>query len=98
MVVPMSCTSQSVFCCILCNFAFAGKSVTPPYGPWEHVPPHVWIDQSNSAATQDEAADEAEVCVLCYRKRSTDTVCDGCKEHYCTECIDTHTCGSNGVC
>ena len=27
---PMSCTSQSVFCCILRNFAFASKSVTPP--------------------------------------------------------------------
>ena len=30
MAAPMSCTSQSVFCCILCNFAFVGKSVTPP--------------------------------------------------------------------
>ena len=30
MAVPMSCTSQSVFCCILRNFAFGGKSVTPP--------------------------------------------------------------------
>ena len=45
----------------------------PPYGPWEHVPPHVWTDQSNSAATQDEAEDEAEVCVLCYQRRSIDT-------------------------
>ena len=30
MAAPMSCTSQSVFCCILRNFAFTGKSVTPP--------------------------------------------------------------------
>ena len=30
MAAPMSCTHQSVFCCILRNFAFAGKSVTPP--------------------------------------------------------------------
>ena len=30
MVAPMSCTSQSVFCCILRNFAFAGRCVTPP--------------------------------------------------------------------
>ena len=29
-VAPMSCTSQSVFCCIIRNFAFAGRSVTPP--------------------------------------------------------------------
>ena len=58
-----------------------GKSDTPPYGPWEHAPPHVWTDQSNSAATQDEAEDEAEVCVLCCQKRSTVAVCDECKEH-----------------
>ena len=45
--------------------------------------------------TQDEAEDEAEVCVLCCQKRSTVAVCDECKEHYCTECIDTHTCGTN---
>ena len=62
----------------------------------EHVPPHVWTDQSNSAATQDAAEDEAEVCVLCCQKRSTVAVCDECKEHYCTECIDT--CGTNVVC
>ena len=65
----------------------------PPYGPWEHVPPQVWTDQSNSAATQDEAEDEAEVCVLCCQRRSTVAVCDECKEHYCNECIDTHTVG-----
>ena len=34
------------------------------------------------------------VCVLCCQKRSTVAVCDECKEHYCTECIDTHTCGT----
>ena len=37
--------------------------------------------------------DEAEVCMLCCQKRPTVAVCDECKEHYCTECIDTHTCG-----
>ena len=95
---PMSCTSQSAFCCISHSFASGGKSVTPPYGPWEHVPPQVWTDQSNSAATQDEAEDEAEVCVLCCQRRSTVAVCDECKEHYCNECIDTHTCGTNVVC
>ena len=98
MAASLSCTTQSAFCCILRNFAFAGKSLTPPYGPREHVPPHVWTDQSNSAATQDEAEDEAEVCVLCFQKRSTVGVCDECKEQHCTECINTHTCGSNVVC
>ena len=24
--------------------------------------------------------------------------CDECKEHYCNESIDTHTCGTNVVC
>ena len=38
--------------------------------------------------TQDEAEDEAEVCA----------VCDECKQHYCTECIATHTCGTYVVC
>ena len=33
MVAPMSCTSQSVFCCILRNFAFGGKYVIPPMDP-----------------------------------------------------------------
>ena len=69
-----------------------------PHGPWDHVPPHVWIIKSNSATMQDEAEDEAEVCVLCCWKPSTITVCGECEEHYCAECIDTHTCGTNVVC
>ena len=43
----------------------------PPYGPWNHVPPHLWMDKSNSAATQDEGEDEAEVCALCCHMCST---------------------------
>ena len=46
------------------QFCFHRQVRHPPYGPWEHVPPHVWTDQSNSATTQDEAEDEAE-CVCC---------------------------------
>ena len=42
-----------------------GNPRHPPYGPWEHVPPHVWTNKSNSATTQDEAEDEAKVCVCC---------------------------------
>ena len=45
----------------------------PPYGPWDHVPPHVWTDKSNLAATQDEGEDEADVCALCCQRRSTFT-------------------------
>ena len=69
----------------------------PPYVPWDQVPPHVWTDKSNSAATQDEGEDEADVCVLCRQKRSTITVCGECQEHYCDECIDAHTCGEQVV-
>ena len=35
--------------------------------------------------------------VLRCQKRSNVAVCDECKEH-CTECIGTHTCGTNVVC
>ena len=49
-----------------------------PYGPWDHVLPHVWTDKSNSATTQDEVEDEAHVCALCCQKRSTITVCGEC--------------------
>ena len=61
---------------------------------------HGWYMSSCllGCGTQDEAEDEAEVCVLCCQKRSTIAVYDECKEHYCTECIDTHTCGTNVVC
>ena len=48
--------------------------------------------------TNDEAEDEAEVCVLCCQKRSTIKVCGEYEKHYCAECIDTHTCGTNYVC
>ena len=34
------------------------------------------------------------MCVV-LPERSTVAVCDECKEHYCTECFDTHTCGTN---
>ena len=64
------------------------------YGPWDHVPP----DKSKSTATQDEGKDEVEVCALCGHKHSTITVCGDCKEHYCTECINTHICGDNTIC
>ena len=34
---------------------------------------------------------------MCVVLPDRSTVADGgeCKEHYCTECIDTHTCGTN---
>ena len=98
MAASMSCTCQSIFYCILCNFCIRTQVRHPHYGPWEHVPPHVWTDKSNSATTQDKAEDEADVCVLCCQKRSTIAVCGECEQHYRAKCIDTHTCGTNVVC
>ena len=69
----------------------------PPYGPWDYVPPHISTDKCNSAAVQDQGEDEVEVCALCCQKRSTITVSGQCKEHYCAECMDTHTCGDKTV-
>ena len=66
-------------------------------GPWDHVLPHVWINNSNSASTQDEGEDETDVCALCCQKRSTITACGECQEHYCDDCIDAHTCGEQIV-
>ena len=74
------------------QFCICRQVCHPPYGPWEHVQPHVWTDKGNSATTQDEVEDEAEVCVLCCQKCSTIMVCGDCEEHHCAECIDTHTC------
>ena len=34
------------------------------------------------------------MCVV-LPERSDVAVCNECKEHYCNECIDTHTCGTN---
>ena len=80
------------------QFCICRQVRQPPCGPWEHVPPHVWTDKSKSATTQDEAEDEAEMCVLFCQKRSTITVCGECEQHYCAECIHTHTCVTNVVC
>ena len=55
-------------------------------------------DKGNSATTQDEGEDEADVRVLCCQKRSTVTACGECQEHDCDECIDAHTCGNDTVC
>ena len=57
MAAQMRHTSLCLFCCISCNVAFGGRSVTHLW-PWNHVPPYVWTDKSNSAATQDEGEDE----------------------------------------
>ena len=95
MAAPMSCNSPSVFLFLhFSEFCIWREVRHPPYGPWDHVLLHAWMPKSNLAATQDEGEDEVEVCALCCHKRSTVTVCGECKEHYCSKCIDAHTCGN----
>ena len=66
-VVLMNHISSSVFCCISRNSASADKCGTPPYGPWEQVPPHVWAEATASgAATADVYNEAADVCALCF--------------------------------
>ena len=83
MAVLMSCTSPRVFCCISHNFCIPFCIQTQV----RHPP----------AAMQDEGEDEVEVCVLCCQKHFTITPCGECKEHYCAECIDAHTCRDKTV-
>ena len=71
MLHNMRTLSPCVFYCISFHFAFTGRFVTP----WDHVLPQVWTDKSNSAATQGEGEDEANVCVLCHQKCSIITAC-----------------------
>ena len=67
----------------------------PPYGPWEHVPAHVW-----SAPTQEDnddediVGDDGDVCALCCTKSDPEkmSMCEKCRLQYCTDCVDTHTC------
>ena len=75
-------------------FQFQSQVCHPFYGPWVHVPPHVWktADASNSAATQDDGADGVDIWKLCSQKHTT-TLCGECNENYCAECIDRHICG-----
>mmetsp|Transcript_69848 Transcript_69848/g.123156 ORF Transcript_69848/g.123156 Transcript_69848/m.123156 type:complete len:139 (-) Transcript_69848:285-701(-) len=69
----------------------------PPYGPWEHIPTHVWADDTDSVDVDDETLDVTpDVCALCCHKRKS-TPCIECKEHYCEECLDSHTCGAHTV-
>ena len=97
MAAPMSCTSQSVFCCILHNFAFAGRCVTPPM---DHASMSRLMFGLTKATRPPRKMRQRmrQKCVLCCQKRSTITVCGECEEHYCAECIDTRTCGTKVVC
>ena len=72
------------------------EAATSDFVPLFGDPPHVWTDQGTSATTQDEVQDEVDM--LCCQQRSTITVCGECEEHYCAECVDTHTCGTNVAC
>ena len=67
----------------------------PPYGPWEHVPAHVWTAPTQEDNDdEDVVGDDGDVCALCCTKSDPEkmSMCDKCELQYCTDCIDTHTC------
>ena len=64
MAAPMSCQSVRVLL-HFSQFCIQRQVRHPPYGPWNHVPPHVWTDEGNLAATEDEGEDEIRsVCCV----------------------------------
>ena len=66
----------------------------PPYGPWEHVPAHVWTAPTQEDNDDDDVVgDDGDVCALCCTKSDPEkmSMCDKCELQYCTDCIDTHT-------
>ena len=70
----------------------APGSLPPPYGPWPHVPPHVWADVQEEIHVDDDG-DDGEVCALCCMKKSSLSKCDASHLHHCGDCLSTHTCG-----
>ena len=67
----------------------------PPYGPWEHVPTHVWTAPTQVANDdEDVVGDDGGVCAFCCTKSDPEkmSMCDKCELQYCTDCSDTHTC------
>ena len=90
---------QSV--CILLHFiqiCIQGQVYYPSYGPWEHVPTHVWKSTEATVrdAAQDDVGDEVDICSLCCQKH-TETICGECNLNYCAECIDPHVCGAKTI-
>ena len=63
----------------------------PPYGPWDHVPPHVWTDKATQLPHKMRERMRHR-CMLYFVKGSTITVFGECQEHYC-EFIDPHLWG-----
>ena len=67
----------------------------PSYGPWEHVPAHVWTAPTQEDNDdEDIVGDDGDVCALCCTKFDPEkmSMYAKCELQYCTDCIDTHTC------
>ena len=51
----------------------------PPYGPWEHIPTHVWAAHAHEDNDgEDLVGDDGDVCALCCTKSDRNNVCDKC--------------------
>ena len=103
---PLGRTEQHTLIFGQSNIPFIEQDIAVPkivhriltFGKGHHLPKDTEHPEGRTVASVAFYAEvEAGLCVLCCEKRSTFAVCDECKEHYCTECIDTHTCGSNVV-
>ena len=78
----LPCTSL-YDCCGALNVPFFCH---PPYGPWDHVVPHVWSDKSNSATAQHEG-EETWMCVpRVVRRGPPSQVPNPCSHSPRTEC------------
>ena len=91
MAAPMSCTNQSVFCCILRISLRVRRQVCHP-PPMDHGSMSRLMFGLTKATRpprkmRQRMRQKCVCCVvrslLCCQKRSTVTVCDECKEHCC---------------
>ena len=96
-MAAMSCTSQSVFCCILHNFASGGKSdnLLTDHGSMSRL---MFGLTKATRPPRKMRQRMRQKCVCCVARSAPPSQCDEGKEHYCTECIDTHTWRTNVVC
>ena len=69
-VVLINCTKVCASCCISC---ISKQVQSQPYGPWNHVPPHVWalVDDPSTALVDDCEGDEDVYALSCLKYTTT---------------------------
>ena len=89
----LSCTTPCVFCCISCNFAFGGRSVTRLMG--HGTMSRLMFGLIKATQLPRGMRERMRQMCVCYAAKSAPPshFCGECQEHYCDKCIDAHTCG-----